>query len=45
MIAENINILLADDENTECHMFKELLEELTVTDTFTIVHNGVELNE
>ena len=45
MIAENINILLADDDYTDCLLFKDALEELPVTATLTIVHNGVELIE
>jgi CheY-like chemotaxis protein len=45
MITENINILLADDDNTDCLLFKDALEELPVTATLTIVHNGEELIE
>ncbi len=45
MIAKNINILLADDDNTDCLLFKEALEELPVSAILTIVHNGEELIE
>ncbi|MFT7197973.1 MAG: CheY-like chemotaxis protein [Marinoscillum sp.] len=45
MIPENINILLADDDNTDCLLFKEALEELPVSAILTIVHNGEELIE
>lgn len=45
MIAKNINILLADDDNTDCLLFKEAVEELPVSAILTIVHNGEELIE
>jgi CheY-like chemotaxis protein len=45
MIPENINILLADDDKTDCLLFKEALEELPVSAILTIVHNGEELME
>jgi len=45
MRSENINILLADDDNDDCILFKDALEELPVTATLTIVHNGEELIE
>lgn len=45
MITKNINILLADDDNTDCLFFKEALEELPVSAILTIVHNGEELIE
>ncbi|GGD83348.1 response regulator [Planktosalinus lacus] len=40
MISKNIHILLADDDLTDCLLFQEALEELPVTATLTIVHNG-----
>ena len=48
MIAENIkniNILLADDDDADCLLFKEALEELPVSATLTIVHDGEQLIE
>ena len=45
MIAENINILLADDDKADCLLFKEALEELPVSAMLTIVHNGEQLIE
>ena len=48
MISENIkniNILLADDDDADCLLFKEALEELPVSATLTIVHNGEQLIE
>ncbi len=45
MISENINILLADDDNTDCLLFKEALEELPMSAILTIVHNGEDLIE
>lgn len=40
MISQNINILLADDDNADCLLFKEALEELPLSVNLTIVHNG-----
>lgn len=40
MISKNINILLADDDLTDCLLFQEALEELPVSADLTIVHNG-----
>jgi CheY-like chemotaxis protein len=40
MILQNINILLADDDQADCLLFKEALEELPVTAQLTIVDNG-----
>jgi CheY-like chemotaxis protein len=45
MITENINILLADDDNADCLLFKEALEELPLSAVLTVVHNGEELIE
>jgi len=39
----NLNILLADDDHADCLLFQEALEELPLTTTLTIVHNGEEL--
>ena len=43
MISQNINILLADDDEADCLLFKEALEELPVSAHLTIVHNGEQL--
>ncbi|QDH81159.1 response regulator [Echinicola soli] len=40
MISQNLNILLADDDNSDCLLFKDALEELPVSAQLTIVHNG-----
>jgi CheY-like chemotaxis protein len=45
MITKNINILLADDDKADCLLFKDALEELPVSATLAIVHNGEELME
>jgi CheY-like chemotaxis protein len=48
MISENIkniNILLADDDDADCLLFKEALEELPVSAMLTIVHDGEQLIE
>jgi CheY-like chemotaxis protein len=45
MISKNINILLADDDNADCLLFKDALEELPVSARLTIVHNGEQVIE
>ena len=45
MISENINILLADDDQVDCLLFKEAVEELPVSAILTIVHDGEQLIE
>lgn len=45
MISENINILLADDDQADCLFFKEAVEELPVSAILTIVHDGEQLIE
>lgn len=45
MVSQNINILLADDDNADCILFKDALEELPVSAQLTIVHNGEQLIE
>lgn len=45
MIPKNINILLADDDQTDCLLFKEALEELPVSAILTIVHNGEQVTK
>ncbi len=45
MSSENINILLADDDKTDCLFFKDALEELPVSASLNIVYNGEELIE
>ncbi len=44
-IAGNINILLADDDQADCLLFKEALEELPLSTILTMVHNGEQLME
>ena len=39
------NILLADDDLSDCLLFSDALEELPVSARLTIVHNGEELIE
>ncbi len=43
MVLKNIHILLADDDEADCLLFKEALEELPVSSRLTIVHDGDEL--
>jgi CheY-like chemotaxis protein len=45
MISQNINILLADDDQADCLLFKDALEELPVSAQLTIVHDGEQLIE
>lgn len=45
MISQHINILLADDDQADCLLFKDALEELPVTALLTIVHNGEQVIE
>lgn len=45
MISQNINILLADDDQADCMLFADALEELPVSAQLTIVHNGEQLIE
>ena len=45
MISQNINILLADDDPADCLLFKDALEELPVSASLTIVHNGEQVME
>lgn len=45
MLLQNINILLADDDQTDCLLFKAALEELPVSAHLTIVHNGEQVIE
>ncbi|MCF8255070.1 MAG: response regulator [Bacteroidia bacterium] len=45
MISQNINILLADDDNADCLLFKDALEELPISANLTIVHNGEQVME
>ncbi len=45
MISQNINILLADDDQSDCLLFKDALEELPVTAHLTIVQNGEQVME
>ncbi len=45
MISQHINILLADDDHADCLLFKDAIEELPVSATLTIVHNGEQVIE
>jgi CheY-like chemotaxis protein len=45
MISKNINILLADDDQADCLLFKDALAELPVSARLTIVHNGEQVIE
>jgi len=45
MITQKVNILLADDDKSDCLLFKEALEELPVSAHLSIVHNGEQLIE
>jgi CheY-like chemotaxis protein len=45
MIPQNFHILLADDDKTDCLLFKDALEELPVSARLSIVYNGEELME
>lgn len=44
-IARKLTILLADDDNADCLLFKEALDELPVTAEFSTVQNGEQLLE
>ena len=44
-ITRKINIFLADDDNADCLLFKEALEELPVSVHLTILNNGEQLME
>jgi CheY-like chemotaxis protein len=43
MIAQTINILLAEDDEADCLLFKDALEELPVSSHLSVVHNGEQL--
>lgn len=43
MISKTISILLADDDQSDCLLFKEALGELPVSAHLTIVHDGEQL--
>ncbi len=45
MFSQNINILLADDDQDDCLLFKEALDELPITASLTVVSNGEQLLE
>lgn len=45
MISKKVNILLADDDQADCLLFKDALEELPVFARLTIVHNGEQVIE
>ena len=37
------NLLLADDDDDDCDFFKEALDEIPVTTSLSMVHDGVQL--
>jgi CheY-like chemotaxis protein len=43
MIANELRVLLADDDNDDCLLFKEALEELPLSTHLTIVNDGDQL--
>ena len=45
MITQNITILLADDDKDDCLLFRDALEELPVSASLTIVHDGEQVIE
>lgn len=45
MTSKIINILLADDDLSDCILFKDALDELPVSAHLTMVHNGEQLLE
>jgi len=45
MIPQKINILLADDDQTDCLLFKDALDELPVSAILNVVNNGEQLIE
>lgn len=45
MTSKKINILLADDDQSDCVLFKDALEELPVSTHLIIVNNGEQLIE
>lgn len=44
-ITRKLNIYLADDDEADCLLFKEALDDLPITVTLTIVHDGQQLLE
>lgn len=42
-IQHHFNIILADDDPADCHLFQEALEELPVSTKLLILHNGEDL--
>jgi CheY-like chemotaxis protein len=45
MISKTLDILLADDDQADCLLFKDALEELPVNASLSIVHNGEQVIE
>lgn len=45
MISQHVNILLADDDQADCLLFKDALQELPVSASLTTVQNGEEVME
>jgi CheY-like chemotaxis protein len=43
MSLKSLNVLLADDDNDDCHFFKNALEDLPLLTHLTIVHDGEQL--
>lgn len=42
-LSGKLNILLTDDDEADCRLFKEALEELPITAQLTILHDGEQL--
>jgi len=42
-LASPLNVVLADDDNDDCYLFDEVIEEIPLTIDLAIVHDGVEL--
>ncbi|MCC6412787.1 MAG: response regulator [Saprospiraceae bacterium] len=43
MLTRTINILLAEDDEADCLLFKDALEELPIKANFSVVHDGEQL--
>lgn len=43
MIIKHLNILLADDDTDDCIFFKEALDDIQLSTSFTAVHDGEQL--
>jgi CheY-like chemotaxis protein len=43
MSSKHLNILLCDDDSDDCYFFREALDKLSLSTSFTAVHNGEQL--